>query len=302
MSTIDTSPQVDLRFERRSGGVTFLARQHAGYPFHVGRVLRRDDAPPIAASVLLQSVSGGLFEHDRVAVQLKVCNAAVARVENAAATVVHSMTGGTAVLTVRLEAEPDAWLEYLPALSILFPQARLVSEINVVLHPGALVVLADSFLAHDPLALARSFDTLNSCLTVRDEMRMLLVRDRVRVSGALWGSNAAGVSASFIAQGSFFVLTRSRNVGQLVSVLRAAVADLPGTYSGVGALPNQCGALIRVLANSGETLRQVLLRATQAMRNAFGLGSAARQSEVRMTHPAGGRIVRAVDKSNIDIG
>ncbi len=39
----------------------------------------------------------------------------------------------------------------------------------------------------------------------------------------------------------------------------------------------------------------------QAMRNAFGLGSAARQSEVRMTHPAGGRIVRAVDKSNIDI-
>lgn len=269
MSLPEPAPQVDLRFERRGAGPTFLARQLAGYPFHVGRVLRRADAPPGAASVLLQSCSGGLFEHDRVAVRLKVCSGAGARVGSAAATVVHSMTGGTAVSRVRLEAEPDAWLEYLPMLSILFPQARLVSEVDVVLHPGALIILADAFLAHDPQSETQPFDVLDTCVTVRDETQRLLVRDRVCVTGALWNSACAGVSAAYLAQESFLVLTRSRDAGELAGLLRAALADLPGVYAGVGTLPNRCGALVRILASSGESLRQARLRSTQAMRAAF---------------------------------
>jgi urease accessory protein len=282
MRGADAAPQVDLRFERRAGGTTFMARQYAGYPFHVGRVLRRADAPPTAATVLLQSCSGGLFEHDRVALQLKACRGAGARVGNAAATVVHSMTGGEAVSTVRLEAEPGAWLEYQPALAILFPQARLLSRIDVVLHPGALVMLADSFLGHDPQGQARPFDVLDTCLTVRDETQRLLVRDRVRVDGALWDSAAAGVSASFIAQGSLFVLSRDADVAALVDALRVALAGLPGVYAGAGALPNQCGALVRVLAASGEAVRQALLAATEAMRHAFGLGAGGAQREARL--------------------
>jgi len=278
MSLTKSALQVDLRFERRGDGPTFLARQFAGYPFHVGRVLRHADAPPGAASVLLQSCSGGLFEHDRLAVRLKVCRRAGARVGSAAATVVHSMTGGSAVSRVRLEAEPDAWLEYLPTLSILFPQARLVSEIDVVLHPGALIILADAFLAHDPQSKTQLFDVLDTCVTVRDETQRLLVRDRVCVTGALWSSACAGVSAAYLAQESFLVLTRSRDAGELAALLRAALADLPGVYSGVGTLPNRCGALVRILASSGESLRQARLRSTQAMRAAFALGPLAAAS------------------------
>lgn len=272
MSHPKPAPQVDLRFERRGAGPTFLARQLVGYPFHVGRVLRHADAPPGAASVLLQSCSGGLFEHDQVAVQLKVCSGAGARVGSAAATVVHSMTSGSAVSRVRLEAEPDAWLEYLPAMSILFPQARLVSEIDVVLHPGALIILADAFLAHDPQSKTQLFDEIDTCVTVRDENQRLLTRDRVSVTGLLWNSACSGVSAAYLAQESFLVLTRSRDAGDLTVLLRAALADLPGVYAGVGTLPNRCGALVRILVSNGESLRQARLRSTQAMRAAFALG------------------------------
>jgi len=268
MSAPSLLPQVDLRFERRPGGVTFLARQRAGYPFHVGRVLKRSDAPPTAACVLLQSSAGGLFEHDRVAVQLKVCSDAGARVGNAAATVVHSMTGGSAHSKVSIDVEPHAWLEYMPELSILFPHAHLVVETDVVLHPGALVMLTDSFLAHDPDAKASGFDFFDTCLTVRTEDGRLLMRDRVRIDGALWATPNAGVSATYCAQASFFVLHRTVEQ-DLVSILQAAIRDHAGAYIGFGALPNQCGVFVRVLAHSGQTLRTVLALATLAMRQTF---------------------------------
>lgn len=282
MSKTDISPQVDLRFERRGEGMTFLARQHAGYPFHVGRVLRRADAPPTAATVLLQCCSGGLFEHDQVAVHVKVCTGAGARVGNAAATVVHSMTSGQAVLKVRLEAQAGAWLEYMPALTILFPRARLVSGIDVVLHPGSLVILSDSFLAHDPGAQTEPFDALDTCLTVRNELGEILVCDRITLDGALWGRAAAGVSAAFTAHGSFMVLTYGSNTGELACLLQAVIGGQPGAYVGIGMLPNQCGVLVRALADSGESLRQVLLQATLAMREAFTLGSATQQSTAKV--------------------
>lgn len=270
MNGTHIAPQVDLRFECRAGGGTFLARQYAGYPFHVGRILRRPDAPASAATVLIQSCSGGLFEHDRVAARVKVCAGAGARVGNAAATVVHSMTGGEAVSKVLLEAEPDAWLEYAPALTILFPGARLVNSVDVVLHQKSLVILADSFLAHDPSAQAKPFDALDTCLAVHDETGRILVRDRVRLDGVLWGGAAAGVSASFRAHGSFAVLQRDADAVELTSVLHAAIGEQKGVYAGVGALPNRCGVLVRVLADSGEPLRQALLRVTEAMREVFG--------------------------------
>lgn len=280
------APQVDLRFERRGAGPTFLARQLARYPFHVGRVLRRADAPAGAASVLLQSCSGGLFEHDCVAVHVKVCRGAGARVGNAAATVVHSMRGGSAVSLVRLEAEPQAWLEYLPALSILFPQAQLQSTMDIVLHPHALVIVNDAFLAHAPPprdgpaaapaevnepAPRNHFAMLETCISIRDETQRLLVRDRVRLSGALWCSSNTGVAAGYVAQGTLLILNRNRNAAALADLLRAALATQGGTYIGVGTLPNHCGIMIRILADSGETLRQAIACAVQSTRQIFGL-------------------------------
>lgn len=264
--TPESAPQADLRFERRGAGPTFLARQRAGYPFHVGRVLPCADAPAGAASILVQSCSGGLFEHDRVALQVKVCGGAAARVGSAAATVVHSMTRGIAVSKVRLEAESGSWLEYLPLLCILFPQASLVSELDVTLHPGALIVLTDAFLLHDPEGRARPFEVLDTCITVRDETRRLLARDRVRVTGALWKGANAGVAAIYAAQGSLLVLTRSHDAHELAGILRAALADLPDVYVGVGALPNQCGVCVRILADGGVSLRVATLRAGKAIR------------------------------------
>ncbi|EPN69481.1 urease accessory protein UreD, partial [Pseudomonas syringae pv. actinidiae ICMP 19079] len=66
------------------------------------------------------------------------------------ATVAHSMLEQPARQTVTLTADTGALLEYLPMATILFPQARLHSVVNVTLHPNARVMLCDAFCLHVP--------------------------------------------------------------------------------------------------------------------------------------------------------
>ncbi len=59
-----------LAFAKDGRGRTFLSRQYAGYPFHVCKTLYEDDALPGMGTIYTQSSAGGLYEHDRHAIEI----------------------------------------------------------------------------------------------------------------------------------------------------------------------------------------------------------------------------------------
>ncbi len=267
-----TAPQLDLRFERVRAGHTWIAHQRAGYPFHVGR--RLNGASEHEARVIVQSCSGGLFEHDRIAQRIAAADGALARIETAAATIVHTMRAGMATSEVHLDAHAGSRLDWLPEPTILFPQARLASSIEVVLHPGASAMITDAYLTHDPGGGEIPFGLLDAAIRVRDPGGRLLALDRFRlepdtapISGPLLGCDATG--RPFTSHGGLFVLgapASSRHAGDIVDALVHALRDADGhdAYAGAGMLPNGCGAFARVLATNAPALRRFLLLATEA--------------------------------------
>ena len=80
-----------LEFAVDAEGRTFLASHFATYPHHLTRVFYLDRAAPQAATVYLQSLSGGLTQDDRVALRISTTGSAIAHVTTQAATKVHSM-------------------------------------------------------------------------------------------------------------------------------------------------------------------------------------------------------------------
>jgi urease accessory protein len=276
------APQVDLRFTRSPAGKTYLSRQLAGYPYHAGRLLKNKSEQ--LAMLLLQSTSGGLFEHDRIGLHMHVASGGAAQVKHAAATVVHSMTHGHAQLTLQLTVEAGAYLEYVANLSILFPSSSLISQIEVNLHPGAVAVISDAYRAHVPeprqqqsvnggslaLCLAPHFNYLDASMTVFDATRTMLVRDRFVLTGQVWQQQLAGVSASYDTQGGIFILMSDCNAEQtetLLALVAAAVAkfDVEQAYIGYGSLPNRCGAFVRILACGGEPISRIVAAVAEAV-------------------------------------
>jgi urease accessory protein len=212
-------------------------------------------------TIYLQSSAGGLFEHDRLHLEIVGEPGAQAHVTTSASTIVHSMAAGHAEQSVQLRAEAGALVEYIPDLTILFPAARLKSILDVSVGDRAHVLLADAFLTHDYGGAGLVFDWFMSEIVIRNGASAVLARDRFRALGEAVQSGAPGVTDRFCAQGSVLALCPADEVDGLLCVLRERVLECPGTYAGASALPNGAGVLVRILADDAVALREAVFRA-----------------------------------------
>ena len=115
-----------LRAARDPSGRTFLSRKFATYPFFCAAPFYLDRAPPGMVTLILQSMSGGLYEHDRLAVSIEAEPGAALHVTTQGATVAHGMPhGGEASQIVRIQPRGGSFVEHLPDPLILLPGARV---------------------------------------------------------------------------------------------------------------------------------------------------------------------------------
>lgn len=267
-----TERQLNLGFAREGGGRTFLDRQRVAYPFHVCRALHVPGDPEAICTVYMQSCSGGIFQHDRLGLHIRLAPDAQAHLTTAASTVVHMMHEGHAEQEVLLDVGDGAIAEYLPDPMIMFPTSRLKSSVTVRAHENATVVVQDAFLLHDPQGKAQSFEWLQSTTRIEDDHGKLLALDRFRVEGPTIYANQPGINDRYGLQATLMVVHRRDPAG----VLRALRVALPeaseDAFVGASLMPNDAGVWLRVLATNAVSLRNVLRTAWESTR-AFVTGA-----------------------------
>jgi urease accessory protein len=176
------------------------------------------------------------------------------------------MDYGDARQEVLIEAAAGSFLEVLPDPFILFPQTRFTSDLRIRAHEAATVVVADSFICHDPAGTGAMFDRFNGGLRVEDLQGGLLMLDRFRITGAMVADRRPGITGAVATQGSLFVIQRRGPANALVDALRHAAGNIAHSYAGASELPNGCGAWLRVMAADGVALRAAMTAAWQAVR------------------------------------
>ncbi|MGN2437247.1 urease accessory protein UreD [Pseudomonas syringae] len=247
-----------IAFNKAPSGASYVSRQKVGYPFHLGRTLKLPQDPPGMAAIYLQSCSGGLFAGETLHLQLHAGPHTQVHVSTGAATVAHSMLEQPARQTVTLTAETGALLEYLPMATILFPQARLHSVVNVTLHPNARVMLCDAFCLHVPQGSAGLPGSYRADLHVHCPAGRLLAGDRLALTGADLQRRLPGVSAELQALATFMLVGQGLPVEDVKRALRDALRVVPESYLGVSALPNDCGVSVRIMTADAVALRSAL--------------------------------------------
>jgi urease accessory protein len=251
-----------LEFAVDAEGRTFLASHFASYPHHLTRTLYLDRAAPQAATVYLQSLSGGLTQEDRVILRISTTGAAIAHVTTQAATKVHSMERGFARQQISLAASAQSHLEFLADPTICFPHSRLVAKTDLCVATEASAIVGDSYLWHDPRgADPIAFDALTMNTAIRRPDGRLLALDRSCLrSGRAFAGDPA-LLGPYRALGTIFAVGRGCHEPAALAAIRAAIADLSGVYAGVTHLPAQAGLWLRILAMDGAALRNAMERA-----------------------------------------
>lgn len=269
-----TSPQVDLQFTAGPTGQSYLSTQLAKYPYHIGRLLKNSTTPPAMAMLYLQCTSGGLFEDDSICINICARENAVASIQHAAATVVHSMQKNKAMTQLKLVAEESAYVEYTGNLNILFPKSRLQNQIDIQLHPKAIALVSDAYLIHDPEQQSAHFEEIETTINVYNPQQTLLVRDRFLLSGEQLTKQLQAVSRHYDTHATIYILTpdcESEKKSELLELINASIIQSQlgkdEAYIGFGSLPKQCGVFVRLICHSGEPVKKLVTHISNHLRN-----------------------------------
>jgi urease accessory protein len=259
-----------LRFTRAPDGCTFIGHQHAPYPFHIGKALRLSGDPPEMATVYVQSCSGGLYEAERLRLDIDVGPQAMACVTTQASTIVHSMTAGSVAQSTAIRVDPGGMLEYLPDPLILFPEARIAADTTVVIADDAQAIFSESFLAHDPQGHGRPFGSFSSALRIEDRAGRLLACDRFNIEGDRFAAMSAAGESAYGAHGTMTLLADADHNARGLDLVRRRMANdrsrFGDTYAGASLLPGRRGVWLRLLARDGVALRRLMTVAWMALR------------------------------------
>jgi urease accessory protein len=248
----------DLTFRADGAARTFIGAQFVRYPMHICRA-HRHEAMPGVARLALQSVSGGLFEGERVHGRITAQARARAIVGTSASTIVHSMKDGWAEQSAELAAAPGAVLAYLPEPSILFPASRLRSTVTARAEPGGAIVFCESFLAHDPAGQGQGFAALDASVIVTGADGRLLARERFCADGPGWLARRAGLSGGFAVHAGLWLIREGDNAA-LLALLRQALDGDGAVHAGASELPNRAGLQARLLCTDAVALRRAMAR------------------------------------------
>jgi urease accessory protein len=234
-------------------GRTRVVREFARAPFHVSGSLDHDPMDG-AATVYVQSPTGGVAQGDRRAIDVSVGSGAVAHVSTASATKVYSMDTNYGQADVSLSVADGGHLDYVPGATILHADARFCQSLTLDVAPGGSAVLGEVVV---PGRLARGeafeFERYYSRVRVRGP-EDLLVEDATHLSGDR-PSRVPGVLGDAAVYGTLFVVAPAADAPTLSDAIHDCLdVDLAGATH----LPNGAGVLVRALGETAVAVREPL--------------------------------------------
>ena len=250
----------------RADGRTRLGRQYTPHPFHITRPFHIAGDPGGMATLYLQSSAGGLYGDDDLRLDVRAGPGSSAHLTTQASTVVHPARGGVTGQRVCLSIESDAYLEYCPDPAILFAESRLDAELDVELGAGAVAVVTDAFLPHDPEGKSTPFDHLEALIRVRRSDGEEILLERSDVAGSDWLERTCGLPCY-----SNFLVAGATDAEAVAQALRDTLdaLDSPDIYAGVS-VPGDRGVVVfRALAREGKLLTRALETVWRAARIAL---------------------------------
>jgi urease accessory protein len=251
-----------------AGGITRIRHQYQRSPLHVFRPICLDPGRPDMAFVFVQQSGDGLVQGDRYRIDIHCESGAAAHITTQAATNVFRAQENVATQMVNLSADAGVLLEYLPDPLIPFRGARLFQRTRVIAEQSSTVIFGDIVL---PGRVARgeahAYDVIRAETEVRRPDGALLLADLLRLSPRGGEDpHSFGVLGRHDVVATLYVISNRREPGALVSRLRECLDSQADIAAGATELPNDCGAIARILGPSSKVVKQAMRAAWNSVR------------------------------------
>lgn len=254
-------------------GKTRMVNHYYRSPLQFFQPMYYDPARPDMPTIMFLQNGGGMLQGDRYRIDITCREGAAAHVTTQSAGKLYKCETNYVSQVIDITAEADSLIEYLPDYTIPYRGSRFFQRTNLHLHPTATAmigeVLTPGRTAHGEF---HEYDIYLAQMDAFDLDGTLQVADTVKLQPTRFTPRNPALLGRYDAYGVLYVFTQRVPAMELTSILRAALADVPRTVSGVSELPNDAGVSVRTLGDNGTVVERARTVAWNAARQAlFGV-------------------------------
>lgn len=261
--------ELRLGFSMRNGR-SVLHDLYRVAPLLVQQALYWDEAMPELPICSIISVGGGILQGDRYKIDITVGKGACAQVNSQGANRIHRMDANYASQYQTVTVEAGAYLEYLPDFTIPYRDSRFINQTDIIIDESATLIYGEMMMSgrkHHHEDERFGFDLLSMMMSASRPDGTRLFTDKVLIEKANPTINFAAVMGSFDAFANIVCITPPDIAARIKE--RSEVnfsTENPRAISGVSALPNNAGLILRVVGIESYDVRAEVRRFWQIVR------------------------------------
>lgn len=250
-----------------ASGRTRTAALRQRYPQRVTTPLYCDPDHPGAATLCVQSPSGGTFSDDDLCTTVRCGEGAHLHLTTQAATQVFAGDGPGARHHLSFAVHDGAVLQYYPGTVIPHADSRFTQRIDIAVDRGGVYLgweaVAAGRIAHGERYGYSGYD---SALAVSVDGR-IVARDRQLIRPQSSSDATALIDGDYVA--TFLAVAPGRPAAALLDRIRRALGDAAGVDGGASTLPHDVGVFARLAAHRAPDLQRARQRLFDAARAAL---------------------------------
>lgn len=228
-------------------------------PFLALKARPWDEAIPEMCCMYICSTGGGMLQGDRYSIEFTVEEGACAYVSTQSANKIQAMDANYAVQAQTVHVKDNAYLEYMPDLTIPCKNARFLTDTRLEVGDNSTVlygeILVPGRIHHSPDEYF-GFDVYSACVRAYNKQGKELFCEKFVIDPKKQDLQQLGMMQGFDIYGNVVLLTPKENADAVFEQIDAKFNLKEQLVSGVSRLPNDAGLVFKVLGKEVKPVRE----------------------------------------------
>lgn len=228
-------------------------------PFLALKARPWDEAMPEMCCMYICSTGGGMLQGDRYSIEFTVEEGATAYVSTQSANKIQAMDANYAVQAQTVHVKDNAYLEYMPDLTIPCKNARFLTDTRIEVGDNATVlygeILVPGRIHHSPDEYF-GFDVYSACVRAYNKQGQEMFCEKFVIDPKQQDLQQLGMLQGFEIYGNVVLLTPKAHADAIFEQIDAKFETKEELASGVSRLPNDAGLVFKVLGKEVKAVRE----------------------------------------------
>ena len=249
---------IRFRMEKGSNGRTTMRDVDRRAPFLALKARHWDEDIPEMSCMYICTTGGGMLQGDRYSIEVVVEEDSCAYVSTQSANKIQAMDANYAVQAQTVRVKDNAYLEYMPDLTIPCKNARFLTDTRIEVGDNATVLYSEVLVPgriHHREDEYFGFDIYSSCIRAYDKQDRELFCEKFVINPKLQDLAQIGMMQGFDVYGNVVLLTQKHFSDEIFAQIGAEFSIKEQLASGLSRLPNDAGLVFKVLGADVKVVR-----------------------------------------------